>query len=52
MPGREGNDTLTILNLSVVKIDLTNNVLLVSGNVPGSKKSLLIIRSAVKKQNN
>lgn len=52
MPGRMGGDTLTILNLSIVKVDPANNVVLVRGNVPGAKKSLLIIRNAVKKQNN
>ena len=51
MPGRMGNETLTVLNLVVVKADPANNVLLVRGNVAGAKKSLLIVRSAVKKQN-
>jgi len=49
MPGRQGNKTITVLNLAVVKVDLANNVLLVKGNVPGAIKSFLVVKSAVKK---
>ena len=49
MPGRMGHDTITIQSLSVVRADVENNILLVRGNVPGPRKSLLIIKSAVKK---
>jgi large subunit ribosomal protein L3 len=49
MPGRMGHDTITIQSLSVVRADVENNILLVRGNVPGPRKTLLIIKSAVKK---
>jgi len=51
MPGRMGHDTVTIQNLTVVRADVENNILLVKGNVAGANKSLLIIRNAFKKQN-
>jgi large subunit ribosomal protein L3 len=49
MSGHMGVETVTIQNLEIVKVDLDNNLLLVKGNVPGPKKSLVIIKSAVKK---
>ncbi len=48
MPGHMGNETVTIQNLKVVAVDAENNVILVKGNVPGPKKSLVIIKSAIK----
>ena len=49
MPGHMGSETVTIQNLEVVSVDLENNVILVKGNVPGPKKSLVMIKTAVKK---
>ena len=51
MPGHMGNVKTTIQNLEVVSIDIENNIILIKGNVPGPKKSLIIIRTAVKKPN-
>ena len=51
MPGHMGNVKTTIQNLEVVSIDIENNLILIKGNVPGPKKSLIIIRTAVKKPN-
>ena len=48
LPGRMGNETVTIQNLEIVDINLSENYILVSGNVPGPKKSLVLIKSAVK----
>ena len=48
MPGHMGCEATTIQNLEVVSIDLENNVILVKGNVPGPKKSLVMIKTAVK----
>lgn len=48
LPGHMGTLTVTIQNLEVVAIDLENNYLLIKGNVPGAKNSLVIIKSAVK----
>jgi large subunit ribosomal protein L3 len=48
MPGHMGSETVTIQNLEVVAVDLENNVILIKGNVPGAKKSLVIIRTSIK----
>ena len=49
MPGHMGNVRRTVQNLEIISIDKENNVILVKGNVPGPKQSLVIIRTAVKK---
>ena len=49
MPGHMGSETVTIQNLEIVSVDLENNVILVKGNVPGPKKSLVLIKTSVKK---
>ena len=48
LPGHMGNVQVTVQNLEIIDIDLENNVILVKGNVPGAKKSLVLIKSAVK----
>ena len=48
LAGHMGTLTVTIQNLEVVAVDLENNVILIKGNVPGPKKGLVIIKSAVK----
>ena len=48
LPGHMGFETVTIQNLEIVEVDTENNLLLVKGNVPGPKKSMIIIRSSVK----
>ena len=48
LAGHMGTLTVTIQNLEIVAVDTLNNVILVSGNVPGPKKGLVIIKSAVK----
>ena len=49
LPGHMGNELSTIQNLEVVKVDLEENVILIKGSVPGPKKSLVMIRTAVKR---
>ena len=51
MPGQMGNVQRTVQNLEIVSVDTENSVILVKGNVPGAKKSLVMIRTAVKKPN-
>lgn len=48
LPGRMGQDKVTIQNLEVVKVDPENNLLVVEGAVPGPKDGLLLIRKAKK----
>ena len=50
LPSHMGAETVTVQNLEVVMVDLEDNVILVKGNVPGPKKSLVIIRSAIKNE--
>ena len=51
MPGQMGAVKVTVQNLEVVKVDVENNLLLVKGAVPGSKKALLVLKETVKKAN-
>ena len=48
LPGRMGGKTTTVQNLEIVKIDVERHVLMIKGNIPGSKKALIKVRSAVK----
>jgi large subunit ribosomal protein L3 len=43
MPGRMGGDRVTVKNLKVLAVDATNNLLLVSGAIPGRRGSLIEI---------
>jgi large subunit ribosomal protein L3 len=47
-PGQYGNAKTTVRNLQVVRIDLTNNLLLVRGAVPGPAGGFLTIRQTNK----
>ncbi|MED3661710.1 50S ribosomal protein L3 [Ureibacillus terrenus] len=49
LPGRTGGERVTIQNLQIVKVIPERNLLLIKGNVPGARKSLVIVKSAVKK---
>lgn len=46
MPGRYGNERVTVRNLQVVDIDPENDLLVVKGGVPGARGGLVLIRSA------
>ena len=48
LAGHMGSETVTIQNLEIIDINLVDNYILVSGNVPGAKNSLVLIKSAVK----
>lgn len=48
LPGQMGAEQVTIQNLEIVSVDAERNLLLVKGNVPGSKKGLVKITSAAK----
>ena len=51
LPGHMGSVTVTMQNLEIVAVIPEENVILIKGNVPGAKKSLVIIKSAIKKPN-
>ena len=48
MPGHHGVYTTTNQNLTVIKVDTTDNYMLVKGNVPGPRKGLVMIKTTVK----
>jgi large subunit ribosomal protein L3 len=48
MAGHYGDDTRTVQNLEIVRIDAERNLLLIKGAVPGSKGGHVIVRPAVK----
>jgi large subunit ribosomal protein L3 len=45
MAGRMGSDRITIKNLTVLAVDAKENILLVSGAVPGRRGTLVEVRS-------
>lgn len=49
MPGHMGSRKVTVQNLEIVRVDAENNLLLVKGAVPGSKKALVTVKETVKK---
>lgn len=48
LSGHMGVETVTIQNLEVIEVNEAENYILVSGNIPGAKNSLVLIKSAVK----
>ena len=49
LPGHMGNETVTIQNLEVVRVDAERNVLLVKGSIPGPKNCFVKVKLTVKK---
>ncbi len=45
LPGHMGDETVTVRNLEVVRVDAEQNLLLLKGAVPGGTGSLLMIRA-------
>jgi large subunit ribosomal protein L3 len=50
LPGHYGTDNITIQNLTVVAVEPAQNLLLVSGSVPGHADGLLFVNTAAKGQ--
>lgn len=48
MSGHYGNESATLLNLTIVDVNVEKNYILIKGGLPGAKKSIVVIRSAVK----
>ncbi|MFT8872728.1 MAG: 50S ribosomal protein L3 [Sporolactobacillus sp.] len=48
LAGRMGGEQITVQNLEIAKVDADRQLLLVKGNVPGAKKSYIIIKTAIK----
>ncbi|NLB49614.1 MAG: 50S ribosomal protein L3 [Erysipelotrichia bacterium] len=50
MSGHMGDESATVLNLKIVAVNPEKNYILVKGGLPGPKKSLVVLRSAIKAQ--
>jgi len=48
MPGHLGSETVTIQNLTVVRVDVADNLILVKGAIPGAKNGIVVLRDSVK----
>jgi large subunit ribosomal protein L3 len=48
LAGHMGAQTVTIQNLEIIEVNTTDNYILVSGNIPGAKESLVLIKESVK----
>lgn len=48
LPGQMGDKKVTVQNLVIAGVDTENQVLLISGGIPGPKKGFVLVRSAIK----
>ena len=49
MPGHMGDERVTVQNLQVLQVRETEKIILISGAVPGSNGSYVVVRPAIKK---
>ena len=48
MSGQYGNETLSVLNVKIARVDAEKHLLMLQGGVPGTKNGIVLIRTAVK----
>ena len=48
MPGQLGNEKVTVQRLQVIRVDASENLLLIKGAVPGHRNNVIIIKNSVK----
>ncbi len=48
LPGRMGGTNATVLRLTIAKVDVDRNLILVKGSVPGAAGTFLVLRETVK----
>jgi large subunit ribosomal protein L3 len=48
MPGHYGDETVSVMNLKLFRVDPEKHLLLIEGGVPGAKNALVLVRRAVK----
>lgn len=48
LPGRMGNQNVTVQRLTVVKVDAERNLILVKGAIPGATGSYVVLKETVK----
>lgn len=50
LPGRMGHEQVTVQNLTVVKVLVDKNLLLIKGAIPGPKNSYVVVKNAIKQR--
>lgn len=48
MPGQMGNERVTVQRLQIVRVDASENLLLIKGAVPGHRNNVILIKNSVK----
>lgn len=48
MPGQMGNARVTVQRLLIMRVDVTENLLLIKGAVPGHRNNVVLIKNSVK----
>jgi large subunit ribosomal protein L3 len=48
MPGQYGNETVSVINLRIARIDAEKNLLMIEGGIPGPRNALVFVRHGVK----
>jgi large subunit ribosomal protein L3 len=48
MPGQEGNKRVTVMSLTVAKVDAEQNLIFIRGGIPGSRNKLVMVRGSNK----
>ncbi len=48
LPGHMGAEQVTVQNLTIVKVDVENNLIAIKGALPGAKGSVITLRDSVK----
>ena len=48
MPGQYGDETVSVLNLKIARVDAEKNLLMVEGGIPGASNSVVVVRHGVK----
>jgi large subunit ribosomal protein L3 len=48
MPGQMGNERVTVQKLQIVRIDATENLLMIKGAIPGHKNNIVLIKQSIK----
>ena len=50
MSGQYGNETVSMQNLKLARIDVEKNLLMIEGGVPGANQGVVLVRAAVKRR--
>lgn len=48
LPGQMGSETKTVQNLEIVNVDAERELILIKGSIPGPRKGLVVVKSAIK----